>query len=104
MRITTSTSPNFPMSLIAAAAVLAAIYTSSPAHARDLVGSPAAMQMQEAGAWQGSKSVHKKNATRKQVKADTMMASTTGDHYVRPDAKRKAEFARRLLFLMLTMR
>jgi hypothetical protein len=33
-----------------------------------------------------------------------MMASTTGDHYVRPDAKRKAEFARRLLFLMLTMR
>lgn len=99
---------NFPMFLVAAASILGALYTSTPAHARDLVGNPIVSNSQDAGgkakkALIDGKSTRlvKSQATNVNEAVASSMLTAQGEG---TDAARKAEFARRLFWVMLSMR
>lgn len=100
---------NFPMVLVAAASLLTAIYTTTPAHARDLVGTEVTAKAQPARVNGAGKAAAKKSPTRlarsqatdvNEAVASSMLTSR-GEG---TDAARKAEFARRLFWVMLSMR
>jgi hypothetical protein len=100
---------NFPMVLVAAASLLGALYTTTPAHARDLVGTQVTAKAQPArdttrGAASAKKSstrLARSQATDVNEAVASSMLTTHGDG---SDAARKAEFARRLFWVMLSMR
>jgi hypothetical protein len=96
------------MALIAIASILGAIYTSTPAHARDLVGSQTEMNSQPAEN-RGNKSAINKKTTRVATTQATNMnealaASVMTSQGDGTDSARRAEFARRLFWVMLSMR
>ncbi len=108
MRITSSPL-NFPMALIAAASLIGAIYTSTPAHARDLVGTQVVARAQPAHGGGASAVPAKRSGTRVARTQATDMneavaSSMLTSHGDGTDAARKAEFARRLFWVMLSMR
>jgi len=99
---------NFPMVLVAAASILGAIYTSTPAHARDLVGNPIAANSldtrgnaKKALITDKTTRLAKSQATNVNEAVASSMLTARGEG---TDAARKAEFARRLFWVMLSMR
>ncbi|MGA7950150.1 MAG: hypothetical protein WCA45_08355 [Thiobacillaceae bacterium] len=100
---------NFPMVLVAAASLLGALYTTTPAHARDLVGNQITARAQPARNTGVATASAKKASTRLAKSQATNMneavaSSMLTSHGEGTDAARKAEFARRLFWVMLSMR
>ncbi|HYP67014.1 MAG TPA: hypothetical protein VEP67_02050 [Thiobacillaceae bacterium] len=100
---------NFPVVLVAAASLLGAIYTTTPAHARDLVGTQVTAKAHSARDSTGRKALAKNAPTRLARSQATDMneavaSSMLTSHGEGTDAARKAEFARRLFWVMLSMR
>jgi hypothetical protein len=99
---------NFPMVLVAAASIVGALYTSTPAHARDLVGTPVVANS-KADDSNSNKAATSRKTTRL-VKAqrtnlnEAVASSMLTEQSDGTDAARKAEFARRLFWVMLSMR
>jgi hypothetical protein len=108
MRITSSPL-NLPMALIAAASLLGAIYTTTPAHARDLVGTQLVAKAQPPRDSGASINPAKRPGTRVTRSQATDMneavaSSMLTSHGDGTEAARRAEFARRLFWVMLSMR
>ncbi|MGO9443190.1 MAG: hypothetical protein ACLPXB_00280 [Thiobacillaceae bacterium] len=104
-----NTSPlNFPLLMVAAASILAAIYSSSPAQARDLVGTHVASRVTVAAAENSSLIISRKTSSAAKLQAlDSNRAIDSNlprAQAMRNDAARRADFARRLFWVMLSMR
>ncbi len=99
---------NFPMVLVAAASVVVAIYTSTPAHARDLVGTQVTAKAQPPRDTTGAAATKKASTRLARTRAtdvnEAVASSMLTSHGEGTDAARRAEFARRLFWVMLSMR
>jgi hypothetical protein len=104
----TSSPLNFPLLMVAAASILGAIYSSSPAQARDLVGTHVASRVPAAAAENSSLVSNRRAPSAANFQAfDSNRAigsKLPPAQAMRNEAARRADFARRLFWVMLSMR
>jgi hypothetical protein len=99
---------NFPI-VVAAACLLGAIYTAAPAQARDLVGTQVTAKAQlvcdaSTGAISSKRPSNRLAKSRSADVKEAVASSMLTSHGEGTDAARRAEFARRLFWVMLSMR